>query len=49
LHYSAVCPDEILLSLSRRYVGTEYRAPVGPAGRVIFKIVPDKVNTAKSR
>ncbi len=34
--------------LSRRYVGTEYSAPIGPEGRVIFKIVPDKVNTAKS-
>jgi hypothetical protein len=34
--------------LSKRYVGTEYSAPIGPQGRVIFKIVPDKVNTAKS-
>jgi PPOX class probable F420-dependent enzyme len=33
--------------LSKRYVGTEYRAPIGPQGRVIFKIVPDKVNAAK--
>ena len=28
-------------------MGTEYHAPIGPEGRVIFKIVPDKVNTAK--
>ena len=34
--------------LSKRYVGTEYSVPIGPQGRVIFKIVPDKVNTAKS-
>jgi hypothetical protein len=33
--------------LSKRYVGTEYSRPIGPAGRVIFKIAPDKVNTAK--
>ena len=31
--------------LSRRYVGTEYRNPVGPQGRVILKIAADKVNT----
>ena len=32
--------------LSKRYVDRT-QAPIGPAGRVIFKIVPDKVNTAK--
>ncbi len=31
--------------LSRKYVGTDYRNPVGPQGRVILKIAPDKVNT----
>ncbi len=31
--------------LSRKYVGTEYRNPIGPQGRVIFRIAPDKVNT----
>ena len=31
--------------LSRRYVGTEYRNPVGPQGRIILKIAADKVNT----
>jgi PPOX class probable F420-dependent enzyme len=35
--------------LSMRYVGTEYRVPIGPEGRIIFKIAPDKVNTAKRR
>jgi PPOX class probable F420-dependent enzyme len=31
--------------LSRKYVGQDYRNPIGPQGRVIFKIAPDKVNT----
>jgi PPOX class probable F420-dependent enzyme len=31
--------------LSRKYVGTEYRNPIGPQGRVILRIAPDKVNT----
>ena len=31
--------------LSRKYVGTDYGNPVGPQGRVILKIAPDKVNT----
>ncbi len=31
--------------LSRKYVGTEYRNPIGPHGRVILKIAADKVNT----
>jgi PPOX class probable F420-dependent enzyme len=31
--------------LSRKYVGTEYRNPIGPQGRVILKITPDKINT----
>lgn len=31
--------------LSRKYVGTEYRQPIGPRGRIILKIAPDKVNT----
>jgi PPOX class probable F420-dependent enzyme len=32
--------------LSRRYVGTEYRNPIGPEGRVILVVKADKVNTA---
>jgi hypothetical protein len=31
--------------LSRKYVGSDYRNPIGPQGRVILKIAADKVNT----
>ena len=31
--------------LSRKYMGTEYRNPIGPKGRIILKVAPDKVNT----
>lgn len=31
--------------LSRKYVGGDYSNPIGPHGRVILKIAPDKVNT----
>jgi PPOX class probable F420-dependent enzyme len=31
--------------LSRKYVGSDYRNPVGPQGRIILKISADKVNT----
>ena len=34
--------------LSRKYVGTEYRNPIGPQGRIILKVAPDKVNTPRS-
>ena len=34
--------------LSNRYVGSDYGAPVGPDGRVILVIAPDKVNTPRS-
>lgn len=33
--------------LSRKYVGTEYRNPIGPQGRVILKVAPEKVNTPR--
>jgi PPOX class probable F420-dependent enzyme len=33
--------------LSRKYVGTDYRIPVGPQGRVILKVAPEKVNTPR--
>lgn len=33
--------------LSRKYTGQDYAAPIGPQGRVMFKIVPDKVNTPR--
>jgi PPOX class probable F420-dependent enzyme len=31
--------------LSRKYVGSDYRNPIGPQGRIILKIAADKVNT----
>ena len=31
--------------LSHKYMGTEYRNPIGPRGRIILKIAPDNVNT----
>jgi PPOX class probable F420-dependent enzyme len=34
--------------LSRKYAGTGYRNPIGPQGRIILKIAPDKVNTPRS-
>jgi PPOX class probable F420-dependent enzyme len=34
--------------LSRKYVGSDYRNPIGPEGRIILKIAPDKVNTPRS-
>ena len=33
--------------LSRKYVGTDYRNPIGPQGRIILKIAADKINTPK--
>jgi PPOX class probable F420-dependent enzyme len=34
--------------LSRKYVGSDYRNPIGPQGRMILKIAADKVNTPRS-
>jgi PPOX class probable F420-dependent enzyme len=34
-------------SLSRKYTGQDYGAPIGPHGRVIWTIVADKINTPK--
>jgi PPOX class probable F420-dependent enzyme len=34
--------------LSRKYIGSDYRNPIGPQGRVILKIAPDKINTPRS-
>ncbi len=34
--------------LSRKYTGQDYSMPIGPEGRVILKVTPDKVNTARS-
>jgi PPOX class probable F420-dependent enzyme len=33
--------------LSRRYTGHDFTAPVGPRGRVILVVAPDKVNTPR--
>ncbi len=33
--------------LSRKYVGTDYRNPIGPQGRIILKVAADKINTPK--
>ena len=33
--------------LARKYTGKDYAAPVGPQGRVILKVAPDKVNTPR--
>jgi PPOX class probable F420-dependent enzyme len=35
--------------LSRKYLGTDYRNPIGPQGRIILKVAADKINTSKSR
>jgi PPOX class probable F420-dependent enzyme len=34
--------------LARKYTGHDYAAPVGPQGRIILKVAPDKVNTPRS-
>jgi PPOX class probable F420-dependent enzyme len=34
--------------LSQRYMGTDYGRPIGPDGRIILVIEPDKINTPKS-
>ncbi len=41
--------DEHVLvnKLARKYTGQDYAAPVGPQGRVILKVAPDKVNTPR--
>jgi PPOX class probable F420-dependent enzyme len=33
--------------LARKYTGKEYGNPIGPQGRVILKVAPDKVNTPR--
>ncbi len=32
-------------ALSQKYVGTDYGNPIGPEGRVLFRVTPDKVLT----
>jgi PPOX class probable F420-dependent enzyme len=31
--------------LAQKYTGNDYRNPIGPDGRIILKVAPDKVNT----
>jgi PPOX class probable F420-dependent enzyme len=31
--------------LSNKYTGADYARPIGPGGRIILRIAPDKVNT----
>jgi hypothetical protein len=33
--------------LSRKYTVHDFTAPVGPNGRVILKVTPDKINTPR--
>jgi len=40
--------DEDVIRLAKgKYTGHDYAPPVGPQGRVILKITPDKVNTPR--
>jgi PPOX class probable F420-dependent enzyme len=32
-------------ALSNRYNGADYQNPIGPEGRIVLRIAPDKVNT----
>jgi len=34
--------------LSRRYMGADYGRPIGPDGRIILVIEPEKINTPRS-
>jgi PPOX class probable F420-dependent enzyme len=34
--------------LSNRYTGHDYAAPVGPQGRIILVVTPEKINTPKT-
>lgn len=31
--------------LSRRYMNQDYQNPIGPHGRIILKVAPDRINT----
>ena len=35
--------------LSNKYVGTDYKNPIGPKGRIILRIAADKTNTSAHR
>jgi len=34
--------------MARKYNGTDYANPIGPGGRVILRVVPDKVNVSRT-
>jgi PPOX class probable F420-dependent enzyme len=34
-------------ALSRKYLGVDYRNPIGPDGRIILRIAADKTNTPR--
>jgi hypothetical protein len=34
--------------LARKYMDTQFPGPVGPRGRVILKVTPSKINTART-
>ena len=36
-------------ALSNKYLGKDYANPIGPEGRLILRIAPDKVNTSARR
>jgi PPOX class probable F420-dependent enzyme len=38
---------EHIEELAHRYTGAPYRATVGPEGRIVYVVAPDKVNTPK--
>ena len=35
-------------TLARKYTGADYARPIGPQGRIIFRVAADKVNTPRS-
>jgi PPOX class probable F420-dependent enzyme len=35
--------------LSRKYNGHDYTNPIGPQGRIVLKVAPDKINTPRRR
>lgn len=35
--------------LARKYTGSDYANPIGPGGRIILKIAPERTNTARRR
>jgi hypothetical protein len=38
---------EHIEELAQRYTSGPYRATVGPEGRIVYVVAPDKVNTPK--